>query len=488
MTDTICQKSLSSISQMLKKGEISSYELTRAFIDRIEKIDPKINSFILKTPDLALKQARAANDRIKKKENLTPLTGIPIALKDIFITKDVETTCGSKILKGYIPPYSGTAVQKLLDAGTVLLGKLNMDEFAMGSSNEHSAFGPVKNPWNSGFVPGGSSGGSTAAVAADLCAASLGTDTGGSVRQPSSCCSTVGLKPTYGRVSRYGIIAFASSLDQVGPITKDVTDSAIMMNAIAGHDSNDATSIDAPVPDYTKSLIADVKGLTIGVPKEYFVEGIDSEVSSAVRAAEDKFKELGANCIGISLPHTKYAVPTYYIIAPAECSANLARYDGIRFGHRSKEWEDLTDLYEKSRTQGFGPEVTLRIIVGTYVLSSGYYDAYYLKAQKVRTLIKQDFFAAFKKCDAILTPVMPTPPFKLGEKLEDPLTMYLSDIFTIPVNLAGLPGISVPCGFSKAGLPIGLQLIGKPLDEQTLIRIAFTYEQATDWHKKKPPL
>ena len=488
MTDTICQKSLSSISQMLKKGEISSDELTRAFIDRIEKIDPKINSFILKTPDLALKQARAADDRIKKKGNLTPLTGIPIALKDIFITRGVETTCGSKILKGYIPPYSGTAVQKLLDAGTVLLGKLNMDEFAMGSSNEHSAFGPVKNPWNSGFVPGGSSGGSTAAVAADLCAASLGTDTGGSVRQPSSCCSTVGLKPTYGRVSRYGIIAFASSLDQVGPITKDVTDSAIMMNAIAGHDSNDATSIDAPVPDYTKSLIADVKGLTIGVPKEYFVEGIDSEVSSAVRAAEDKFKELGANCIGISLPHTKYAVPTYYIIAPAECSANLARYDGIRFGHRSKEWEDLTDLYEKSRTQGFGPEVTLRIIVGTYVLSSGYYDAYYLKAQKVRTLIKQDFFAAFKKCDAILTPVMPTPPFKLGEKLEDPLTMYLSDIFTIPVNLAGLPGISVPCGFSKAGLPIGLQLIGKPLDEQTLIRIAFTYEQATDWHKKKPPL
>jgi len=488
MTDTICQKSLSSISQMLKKGEISSDELTRAFIDRIEKIDPKINSFILKTPDLALKQARAADDRIKKKGNLTPLTGIPIALKDIFITRGVETTCGSKILKGYIPPYSGTAVQKLLDAGTVLLGKLNMDEFAMGSSNEHSAFGPVKNPWNSGFVPGGSSGGSTAAVAADLCAASLGTDTGGSVRQPSSCCSTVGLKPTYGRVSRYGIIAFASSLDQVGPITKDVTDSAIMMNAIAGHDSNDATSIDAPVPDYTKSLIADVKGLTIGVPKEYFVEGIDSEVSSAVRAAEDKFKELGANCIGISLPHTKYAVPTYYIIAPAECSANLARYDGIRFGHRSKEWEDLTDLYEKSRTQGFGPEVTLRIIVGTYVLSSGYYDAYYLKAQKVRTLIKQDFFAAFKKCDAILTPVMPTPPFKLGEKLEDPLTMYLSDIFTIPVNLAGLPGISGPCGFSKAGLPIGLQLIGKPLDEQTLIRIAFTYEQATDWHKKKPPL
>lgn len=484
----ICQKTVAELSQILQKGDVSSTELTRAFIERIEKIDPKINSFILKTSELALKQAKAADDRLKKKENTTPLTGIPIALKDIFITKDVETTCASKILKGYIPSYNGTAVQKLLDAGSVLLGKLNMDEFAMGSSNEHSAFGPVKNPWNCDFVPGGSSGGSAAAVAADLCSASLGTDTGGSIRQPSSCCGTVGLKPTYGRVSRYGIIAFASSLDQVGPITKDVTDCAIMMNAITGHDTNDATSIDAPVPDYIKSLVADVKGLTIGVPKEYFVEGIDDEVSSSVRAAEYKFRELGANCIEISLPHTKYAVPTYYIIAPAEASANLARYDGIRFGHRSKECSDLKDLYEKSRTQGFGPEVTLRIIVGTYVLSSGYYEAYYLKAQKARTLIKRDFFDAFKKCDAILTPVMPTPPFKLGEKLEDPLTMYLSDIFTIPVNLAGLPGISVPCGFSKAGVPIGLQLIGKPLGEETLIRIAYTYEQATEWHMKKPQI
>ncbi len=488
MSYDICQKSAASLSQMLQRKEISSVEITRAFIERIGKIDPSIGSYILSTFDLALDQAKAADERIKKNKNVTPLTGVPIALKDIFVTKGVETTCGSKILKGYVPPYNGTAVQRLLDAGAVLLGKLNMDEFAMGSSNEHSAFGPVKNPWNRDYVPGGSSGGSAAAVAADLCAASFGTDTGGSIRQPSSCCSTVGLKPTYGRVSRYGIIAFASSLDQLGPIAKDVTDCAILMNVVAGHDLNDATSIDAPVPDYTKSLITDAKGLKIGIPKEYFIEGIDSEVSSSVRAAAKKFKELGARLVDISLPHTKYAVPAYYIIAPAEASANLARYDGIRFGHRAKGPKELIDLYQKSRTEGFGPEVTLRIIVGTYVLSSGYYDAYYLRAQKVRTLIKKDFLKAFEGCDAILTPVMPTPPFKLGEKLEDPLTMYLSDIFTIPVNLAGLPGISVPCGFSKSGLPIGLQLIGKPLDEATLIRTGYAFEQATEWHKKKPTL
>lgn len=473
---------------MLEKGQISSLELTRAYIDRVEKLDPRLNTYILRSTDMALKQAEIADKRIKRKDAVTKLTGIPIALKDIFLTKDIETTCASKILKGYIPPYNGTVVEKLFNAGAVLLGKLNMDEFAMGSSNEHSAFGPVKNPWDTDFVPGGSSGGSSAAVAADLCVASLGTDTGGSVRQPASCCSIVGLKPTYGRISRYGIIAFASSLDQVGPITKDVTDCAILMNIIAGYDPNDATSLNTPVPDYTKSLITDIKGLKIGVPKEYFVEGIDHEVSQAVEAAADKLKEMGADCFEISLPHTKYAVPTYYIIAPAEASANLARYDGIRYGHRTKKLNDLKSLYEESRTEGFGPEVTLRIIIGTYVLSSGYYDAYYLKAQKVRTLIKQDFFDAFKQCDAILTPVMPTPPFKLGEKIADPLTMYLSDIFTIPVNLAGLPGISVPCGFTNYGLPIGMQLIGKPLDEATLIRIAYTYEQATEWHKRKPQI
>ena len=488
MSEIFNNRTIASLHELLIKGEISSADLTRSYIERIETIDPSLNTYIHRSNELALKQANEADQRIKKKKDITPLTGIPIALKDIFITAGIETTCGSKILKGYIPPYNGTVSQKLLNAGAVLLGKLNMDEFAMGSSNEYSAFGPVRNPWNRDFIPGGSSGGSSAAVAADLCVATLGTDTGGSVRQPASCCNVVGLKPTYGRVSRYGIIAFASSLDQIGPITKDVTDCAIFMNMIAGHDPSDATSLNMPVPDYTKSLTTDVKGPKIGLPREYFVEGIDHEVSQSVIKAKERLEELGATTIEISLPHTKYAVPTYYIIAPAEASANLARYDAIRFGHRAKNWTDLRDLYEKSRTEGFGPEVTLRIIIGTYVLSSGYYDAYYLKAQKVRTLIKQDFFDAFTKCDALLTPVMPTPPFKLGEKLADPLTMYLSDIFTIPVNLAGLPGISVPCGFTNSGLPIGMQLIGKPLDEATLIRIAYAYEQATEWHRKVPQL
>lgn len=481
-------KTAAELHELLIKGEVSSQELTRAYLDRINKIDSGLNSFVLKTDKIALEQARRADERIKKKENVTPLTGVPIALKDIFVTKGIRTTCGSKILENYIPPYNGTAVQRLLDAGAVLLGKLNMDEFAMGSSNEYSSFGKVHNPWNPEIIPGGSSGGSAAAVSAGLCAASFGTDTGGSVRQPASCCNIVGLKPTYGRISRYGIIAFASSLDQVGPMTRDVKDCAIMMNTVAGYDPKDSTSIDSPVPDYTKSLIPDVKGMKIGIPKEYFVEGIEEEVSKQLKDAIKKFETLGAKCIELSLPHTKYAVPTYYIIAPAEASSNLARYDGIRYGHRSPKWNSLRDVYEKSRTQGFGPEVTLRIVVGTYVLSSGYYDAYYLKAQKVRALIKEDFFRAFEKCDALITPVMPTPPFKLGEKLDDPVQMYLSDIYTIPVNLAGLGGISIPCGFSKNGLPIGMQLIGKPLDESTLLRIAYAYEQATEWHKMKPQI
>jgi len=486
MTNQSDQRTIASLHRQLIRGDVSSVELTRDYMRRIERIDPSLNTYLLRSTDLALKQAEEANRRFKKKGNVTPLTGIPIALKDIFVTKGIPTTCGSKILKGYVPPYNGTAVQKLINAGAIIMGKLNMDEFAMGSSNEYSAFGPVKNPWNPDFVPGGSSGGSSAAVAADLCVASLGTDTGGSVRQPASCCGIVGLKPTYGRISRYGIIAFASSLDQVGPMTKDVTDCAMLLNIIAGFDPSDATSLDTPVPDYTKALVPDVKGLTIGIPKEYFVEGIDSEVADAVRNASEIIKGLGAKCVEISLPHTKYAVPTYYIIAPAEASANLARYDSIRYGHRAKKCKDLSELYEQGRTEGFGPEVTLRIIIGTYVLSSGYYDAYYLKAQKTRTLIGRDFFEAFKKCDAIITPVMPTPPFRLGEKLADPLKMYLSDIFTIPVNLAGLPGISVPCGFTNSQLPIGMQLIGKPLGEETLLRIAYTYEQATEWHKRKP--
>jgi aspartyl-tRNA(Asn)/glutamyl-tRNA(Gln) amidotransferase subunit A len=411
---------------------------------------------------------------------------VPIALKDIFVTKGVETTCGSNILKGYIPPYDGTATAKLKGAGAVILGKLNMDEFAMGSSNEFSAFGAVKNPWNRKYTPGGSSGGSAATVAARLATLAYGTDTGGSIRQPASFCGIVGLKPTYGRVSRYGIVAFASSLDQLGPMTRDVRDCAVALQAVAGHDPRDSTSIPADTPDYAAGLTGKLKGLTIGLPKEYFVSGIDPEVEAAVKAAADVLKENGARVKEISLPHTKYAVACYYIVAPAEASANLARYDGIRYGLRAGGKMDLAELFEASRTEGFGPEVTLRIIVGTYVLSSGYYDAYYLKAQRVRTLIKDDFLEAFESCDALLAPVAPTPPFKLGEKTDDPIKMYLNDIFTIPVNLAGLPGLAIPCGFSKSGLPIGMQLIGKPLDEMTLLNIGYTYEQATDWHKRSP--
>ncbi len=474
------------LSSMLREREISSLELTKAYLDEIQRRDKKLNCYVLQCPELALEQASRADERLAKKDSLTPFTGLPIALKDIFITQGVETTCASKILKGYIPPYDGNAASRLKAAGAVLLGKLNMDEFAMGSSNEFSSFGPVKNPWNQECTPGGSSGGSAAAVAAGLAPIALGTDTGGSIRQPAAFCGTVGLKPTYGRVSRYGVIAFASSLDQVGPIAQDVRDCAMMLGAIAGHDPMDSTSIETPVPDYVAALKGDVKGKTIGVPAEYFVSGIDTEVESAVRAAAKTLEGLGARVVEISLPHTKYALACYYIIAPAEASANLARYDGIRFGHRASGNHDLADLFKASRTEGFGAEVALRIVVGTYVLSSGYYDAYYLKAQKVRTLIKNDFLEAFKSCDAILAPVTPTPPFKLGEKTDDPIQMYLNDIFTIPVNLAGLPGMSLPCGVTGSGLPIGMQLIGKPLDEAGLMNIAYAYEQATAWHKNIP--
>ncbi len=486
MKREICAKTMVELSSLLKRGETSSREVTQIYIDEIEKRDKDINSYITVCADEALAQADAADKRLSDGEDVTPLTGVPIALKDIFITKGIKTTCASKILGNYIPPYDGTATAKLRDAGAVMLGKLNMDEFAMGSSNEFSAFGAVKNPWNRDYTPGGSSGGSAAAVAAHLAAVSFGTDTGGSIRQPCSFCNLVGIKPTYGRVSRYGIIAFASSLDQLGPIARDVTDCAVALGAVAGFDPRDSTSIKAPVPNYEAALTGDVRKLTIGLPKEYFVSGIDPEVEDSVRKAASVLEKNGARIEEISLPHTKYAVSCYYIIAPAEASANLARYDGIRFGYRASKEKDLADLFEASRTQGFGPEVTLRIIIGTYVLSSGYYDAYYLKAQRVRTLIKKDFLDSFKKCDAVLAPVSPTPPFKLGERVDDPIKMYLSDIFTIPVNLAGLPGISVPCGFSKSNLPIGMQLIGKPLDEAMLLNIAYAYEQATDWHKKSP--
>ncbi len=476
---------LAALAERIRAGEIRSREATDAYLDAIAAEDAELGCYLAVTADAAHARADAADARLAKGAG-APLEGVPIALKDIFCTKGIPTTCASRILERYLPPYDATATARLAESGTVLLGKLNMDEFAMGSSNEFSAFHPVRNPWNRAYTPGGSSGGAAAAVAAGLAPAALGTDTGGSVRQPAALCGVVGMKPTYGRVSRYGIVAYASSLDQVGPITRDVTDCALLLRAIAGRDERDATSAPVPVPDYAAGLTGSVKGLRIGLPKEYFVEGIDPEVEEAVRAASTVLEQAGATIEEVSLPHTRYAVPCYYIIAPAECSANLARYDGIRYGHRDPKAADLFDLYTRDRTQGFGPEVTLRIIVGTYVLSAGYYDAYYRKAQKVRTLIKRDFLEAFERCDALLAPVTPTPAFKLGEKIDDPIKMYLNDIFTIPVNLAGLPGLSIPCGVSKTNLPIGLQLIGKPFDEGTILNVGYAYEQATEWTTRIP--
>ena len=464
--------------------EVTSVELTQAFLARIAATDPQVNAFITVCAEQALAEAAAADGRIAAGQ-ADLLTGIPLALKDIFCTAGVRTTCASKILDNFIAPYDGTAVARLKERGAVILGKLNMDEFAMGSSNENSAFGAVKNPWNLECVPGGSSGGSAAAVAARLAAGTLGTDTGGSIRQPASHCGVVGLKPTYGRVSRYGVIAYASSLDQVGPIARDVEDCATLLQAVAGYDPADSTSVDTPVPDYRATLGAGVQGLRIGLPREYFIEGLDPEVKAAVDAAIAQYRALGAEIVEVSLPHTDYAVACYYLIATAEASSNLARYDGVRFGLRVEEGKGLLDMYRKSRAAGFGAEVKRRIMLGTYALSSGYYDAYYLKAQKVRTLIRQDFLDAFARVDVILTPVAPTAAFRLGEKTADPLQMYLSDIFTIPANLAGTCALSLPCGVSAAGLPIGLQLIGRPFGEATLLRSAYAFEQATDWHKKK---
>jgi aspartyl-tRNA(Asn)/glutamyl-tRNA(Gln) amidotransferase subunit A len=416
------------------------------------------------------------------------LAGIPLAIKDVICTKGVRTTCASKMLESYEPPYDATVIRRLKAQEAVLLGKTNMDEFAMGSSTENSSFFRTRNPWALDHVPGGSSGGSAAAVAADLCAAALGSDTGGSIRQPASFCGIAGLKPTYGRVSRYGLVAFASSLDQIGPFAKDIHDCAMLLHAIAGHDPCDSTSANLPVPDYSSALTGDVRGVRIGIPDDYFIEGMDPEVEAAIWTAIRTLKDLGATQEKVLLPHTPYAIATYYIVATAEASSNLGRYDGVRYGYRTTRPTDLLEMYQRSRREGFGPEVKRRIMLGTYALSAGYYDAYYLKAQKVRTLIRRDFERAFEQCDVIATPTSPTPPFKFGEKTEDPLQMYLSDIFTISVNLAGLPGISIPCGFTKAGLPIGLQLIGKPFDEATILKVAHAYEQATDWHRRKPPL
>jgi aspartyl-tRNA(Asn)/glutamyl-tRNA(Gln) amidotransferase subunit A len=472
------------LHEKLKSREVSSVEAARSVLERIDSVEDTVKSFITVTREEALKNAEAADRKIADGD-MDTLTGIPIALKDIFLTSGIRTTCASRILGNFIPPYDSTAVAKLKEKGIVLVGKLNQDEFAMGSSTESSSFGITRNPWNPEYIPGGSSGGSAACIAARQATATLGTDTGGSIRQPASHCGCVGLKPTYGRVSRYGVIAYASSLDQVGPVTRNVTDCAIMLGAIAGYDPKDSTSVNMPVPDYAKSLVNDVKGLRIGLPREYFIEGLDPAVKKTMDDAIETYKSLGAEFTEISLPHTDYAVATYYLIATAEASSNLARYDGVRFGYRNPDARGLVDMYMLSRDEGFGAEVKRRIMLGTYALSSGYYDAYYLKAQKVRTLIMRDFTRAFETVDVILTPVAPTPAFRIGEKMHDPLQMYLSDIFTIPVNLAGTCGISVPAGFSGEGLPIGMQLIGRPFGEETILRAAYAFEQNTEWHKRK---
>ncbi|MBI5811044.1 MAG: Asp-tRNA(Asn)/Glu-tRNA(Gln) amidotransferase subunit GatA [Deltaproteobacteria bacterium] len=476
------------ISERLSRKEVSSVELTKAFLKRISEIDGKLQTYITVTPSASLNAAQMADKRLSAGKDITPLTGVPISVKDIFCTKGIRTTCASRMLEGFIPPYDAAVVKKLKDAGAVILGKNNMDEFAMGSSTENSAFFPTLNPWSTDSVPGGSSGGSAASVAASLSAASMGTDTGGSIRQPAACCGVTGLKPTYGRVSRYGMIVFASSLDQAGPLTKDVTDAALMLNAIAGHDPLDSTSINATVPDYETFLKKDIKGLKVGIPKEYFIEGMDKEVSNAVNEALSILKRAGAETVPVTLPHTEYAVSVYYLVATAEASSNLARYDGVKYGMRAAGAENLLDMYKKTRDAGFGREVKRRIMLGTYALSAGYYDAYYKKASQVRALIKRDFDEAFKSCDVIATPTAPTAAFKLNEKVADPLTMYLSDIFTISCNLAGIPGISIPCGFTKGGLPIGLQILGRHLDEGTVLKAAFAFEQATEWHKRRPPV
>ncbi|MCR4408403.1 MAG: Asp-tRNA(Asn)/Glu-tRNA(Gln) amidotransferase subunit GatA [Anaerolineae bacterium] len=472
---------------LLQSREISAQELTAAVIDRILEVDNDIKAYLTLTPELALEQARQADARRAAGED-DPLLGIPLAIKDIICTEGIPTTCGSKILEDFIPPYSATVVEKLRAAGAVILGKTNTDEFAMGSSTENSAYFTTHNPWDLTRVPGGSSGGSAAATAADECLGALGSDTGGSVRQPAALCGVVGIKPTYGRVSRYGLVAFASSLDQIGTFGKDVTDCALLLSVIAGYDPRDSTSVDEPVPDYLSALVPDVRGMRLGVPQEYFIEGIQPEVEAAVRAAIDLLAEMGAEIVDISLPHTGYALPVYYLLAPAEASANLARYDGIKYGFSFPDAADVWDAYRKTRQYGFGAEVKRRIMLGTYALSAGYYDAYYLKAQQVRTLIKQDFDRAFALCDVVLCPTSPTTAFKIGEKVDDPLQMYLSDVFTLSASLAGLPGLSLPCGFDAQGLPIGLQIIGRAFDEATVFRVAYTYEQVTDWHTRKPPL
>ena len=487
----LCQETIGTVVRRLRTREISSVELTRSVVERIRAVEPRVRAYLAVTDGLAMEMAAAADQRLARNDNVGPLTGIPIAIKDNMCTIGVQTTCASKILHNFIPPYEATVVERLKKAGAVIVGKTNLDEFAMGSSTENSGFFVTANPWDLERVPGGSSGGSAAAVIADECLGALGSDTGGSIRQPAGFCGVVGLKPTYGRVSRYGLVAFASSLDQIGPLTKTVEDAAILMNAIAGHDPADSTSANVPVPDYTAMLGREVRGLRVGVPKEYFVEGMDRQVEAAVRAAINHLVGLGAEAVEISLPHTEFAVATYYLCATAEASSNLARYDGVHYGHRTANQDNIIDMYTKTRHDGFGNEVKRRIMLGTYALSAGYYDAYYLKALRVRTLIKRDFEEAFKTCDVIATPTSPTPPFRMGERTGDPLQMYLSDIFTISVNLAGVPGMAIPCGFAQVGgraLPISLQLIAPVFGEEILFRVAHAYEQSTDFHEQRPEL
>ncbi len=470
--------------ELLVNRQLSSVELTKAILERIGEIEPKVRALVTITDELALRQAEKA-DKLLVTGDTNPLTGIPVLIKDNICTKGIRTTCSSRMLENFVPPYDATVVEKLHDCGAVIIGKANMDEFAMGSSTEHSAFYPTHNPWDLSRVPGGSSGGSAVAVATGEAIYALGSDTGGSIRQPAGFCSVTGLKLTYGRVSRYGLVAFASSLDQIGPLTQDVTDCALVLNAIAGYEPRDSTSAPYPTPDYTQCLTTDLNGLRIGIPREYFVEGMQAEVEIAIRAAINKLEELGARVEWeVSLPSTPYALAAYYVIAPSEASANLARYDGVKYGFSYQDTDSMWEALEKTRQHGFGAEVKRRIMLGTYALSAGYYDAYYLKAQKVRTLIRQEFDQAFEKFDALVTPTSPTVPFKIGEKVDNPLQMYLSDVCTLPINIAGVPAISIPAGFAD-GLPIGMQIIGKPFSEETILKIAHAYQQATEWHKRK---
>ncbi|NEX20473.1 Asp-tRNA(Asn)/Glu-tRNA(Gln) amidotransferase subunit GatA [Thiorhodococcus mannitoliphagus] len=477
-------KSIAQLAADLRLRTYSSVELTKHYLDRIARLDPSLNSFITVAGASALAAAERA-DQALRAGDAGPLTGIPIAHKDIFCTKGVKTTCGSRMLENFIAPYDATVVEKLAAAGAVVLGKTNMDEFAMGSSNETSYYGPVKNPWNHDLVPGGSSGGSAAAVAARLCAAATGTDTGGSIRQPAALCGITGIKPTYGRCSRWGMIAFASSLDQAGVMARSAADAAFVLDEMAGFDQRDSTSADEPVPDYVDALDNDLKGLRIGLPKEYFGAGLDARVASSVQAAIDEYQRLGAEVVEISLPNSPLSVPVYYVVAPAECSSNLARFDGVRYGHRCADPRDLEDLYKRSRAEGFGPEVQRRIMVGTYVLSAGYYDAYYLKAQKIRQLIADDFKRAFEQVDVIMGPTAPTTAFEIGAKMDDPVSMYLNDIYTIATNLAGLPGISIPVA-PVEGLPVGLQIIGNYFQEARLLNVAHMLQHVTHWHQAAP--